>query len=72
MLGVARANQANTSGSQFFITYVAYPTLNGQYTIFGKLIEGVDVLNQITERDTSTNPDAPAGDKIISITITED
>lgn len=72
MLGVARANQPNTSGSQFFITYVAYPTLNGQYTIFGKLIEGVDVLNQITERDTSTNPDAPAGDKIISITITED
>jgi cyclophilin family peptidyl-prolyl cis-trans isomerase len=41
------------------------------YTIFGKLVDGVDVLEQITERDADQNPDAPAGDKIISITITE-
>jgi len=41
------------------------------YTIFGKLVDGVDVLEQITERDADQNPDAPAGDEIISITINE-
>ncbi len=71
MVGVARGQQAGTSGSQFFITYVPYPSLNGLYTIFGKLVDGVDVLEQITERDADQNPDAPAGDKIISITINE-
>ena len=71
MVGVARGQEAGTSGSQFFITYVPYPTLNGLYTIFGKLVDGVDVLEQITERDADQNPDAPAGDEIISITINE-
>ena len=71
MVGVARGQAEGTSGSQFFITYVPYPSLNNGYTIFGKLIEGMDVLGQITERDADNNPDAPAGDKIISITITE-
>ena len=72
MLGVARSQAEATSGSQFFITYVPYPTLNGLYTIFGKLVDGVDVFEMITERDADQNPDAPLGDKILSITITEE
>ncbi len=72
MLGVARGQGEATSGSQFFITYVPYPSLNGLYTIFGKLVDGVDVFDMITERDADQNPDAPEGDKIISITITEE
>ncbi len=71
MVGVARSQAVGSSGSQFFITYVPYPSLNGGYTIFGKLIEGIEVLEQITERDADNNPDAPEGDEIISITITE-
>ncbi len=71
VVGVARGQVEGTSGSQFFITYVPYPSLNGGYTIFAKLIEGADVLQQITERDADNNPDAPAGDKIISIEIIE-
>ena len=71
MLGVARGQADGTSGSQFFITYVPYPSLNGGYTIFGKVVEGIDVLNQITERDADNNPEAPQGDKIISIVINE-
>ena len=71
MVGVARGQESGTSGSQFFITYVPYPSLNGLYTIFGKLVGGVDVFEKITERDADQNPDAPAGDEIISITITE-
>jgi cyclophilin family peptidyl-prolyl cis-trans isomerase/protein-disulfide isomerase len=71
MVGVARGQAEGTSGSQFFITYVPYPSLNGGYTIFAKLIEGMDVLAEITERDADNNPDAPEGDKIISIEIIE-
>ena len=71
MVGVARTQEPGTSGSQFFITYVPYPTLNGLYTIFGKLVDGVDVFEKISERDADQNPDAPGGDKIISITINE-
>ena len=72
MLGVARGQESGTSGSQFFITYVPYPSLNGLYTIFGKLVDGVDVFEQITERDADQNPDAPVGDEVISITIIEE
>ena len=72
MGGVARGQESGTSGSQFFITYVPYPSLNGLYTIFGKLVDGVDVFEQITERDADQNPDAPVGDEIISITIIEE
>jgi cyclophilin family peptidyl-prolyl cis-trans isomerase/protein-disulfide isomerase len=71
MLGVAKSSMPGTSGSQFFITYVPYPSLNGGYTIFGKLIDGIDVFEKITERDADNNPEAPRGDEIISIVIDE-
>ncbi len=69
---VAMANGgADTNGSQWFITYAAQPHLNGLHAIFGKIIEGMDVVESITLRDPATNPDAPPGDKILSITIEE-
>ncbi len=71
MLGVAKSSAVASSGSQFFITYVPYPTLNGGYTIFGKLIDGFDVFAKIAERDADNDPTAAAGDVIISISIVE-
>ena len=38
----------NTNGSQFFITFVATPHLDGRHTVFGKVVEGLDVLDRIT------------------------
>lgn len=67
---VAMANSGpNTNGSQFFITYAPTEWLNGLHTIFGEVIEGMDVVNGITRRDpgTATTP----GDAIESVTITE-
>jgi cyclophilin family peptidyl-prolyl cis-trans isomerase len=67
---VAMANAGpNTAGSQFFITYAPAPWLDGNFTIFGEVIEGMDVLKQLTPRDpqTATGP----GDKILRVTISE-
>jgi cyclophilin family peptidyl-prolyl cis-trans isomerase/protein-disulfide isomerase len=67
---VAMANAgADSNGSQFFITYAPAPTLDGNYTIFGRVIEGMDVAESLTARDPSANADLPPGDVIIRVTI---
>lgn len=69
VLAMANAGR-DTNGSQFFITFVATPQLDGGYTIFGQVTDGMDVVNAITRRDPQTNPNF-TGDVIESITITE-
>ena len=66
---LAMANRGpNTNGSQFFIMHTDYP-LPYQYTIFGKVIEGLDVIDQIAMSETDAS-DKPLSDVIInSITI---
>lgn len=46
-LGMARSSDPNSGNSQFFITFEPAPHLDGQYTIFGKVIEGFEVLDVI-------------------------
>ncbi len=69
LLAMANAGP-NTAGSQFFITYGPAPWLDGNFTIFGEVIEGMDVLKQLTPRDPQKNPDKP-GDKLITVKISE-
>jgi cyclophilin family peptidyl-prolyl cis-trans isomerase len=70
--GVAMANQGpDTNGSQFFISYASAPSLDGSYTIFGQVLSGMDVLEQLAPRDPQKDPAAPAGDKLISVEIQE-
>lgn len=69
---VAMANSGpDSNGSQFFITYAPAPNLNGSYTIFGEVIEGMDVVSGITPRDPQQAGDLPPGDVIINIIIDE-
>ena len=41
-----------TNGSQFFITHVETPWLDGNHTVFGKVVEGLDVIDEIRQDDT--------------------
>jgi cyclophilin family peptidyl-prolyl cis-trans isomerase len=68
---VSMANAgANTNGSQFFITYVPTPHLDNRHSVFGEVIEGMDVVESLTPRNPE-NSNAPPGDRILRIEIIE-
>jgi peptidylprolyl isomerase len=70
VMAMANTGQPNSNGSQFFITYAPQPGLNGGYTIFGKVLSGMDVVQALTPRDPTQNPTF-TGDVIKTITIDE-
>ena len=69
VLSMARAMHPNSGGSQFFIMHKAAPHLDGSYAAFGKVIEGMDVVNKIAETETDFR-DRPLDDQQIkSMTV---
>ena len=69
VLSMARTMIPNSAGSQFFIMHKNAPHLDGQYAAFGKVIEGMDVVNKIAETDTDFS-DRPLDPQIMqSVTV---
>ena len=70
LVAMARANDPNSAGSQFFTTTAPAPFLNQKYTIFGEVTQGQEIVNGIPLRDPEQNPTTP-GEQIVKITIAE-
>ena len=69
VLSMARSMAPNSAGSQFFIMHKTSPHLDGSYAAFGKVIEGMDVVNKIAETATDYM-DRPLEDhRIKSVTV---
>ena len=65
-VSMARAQNPNSANSQFFICFQASPFLDRQYTVFGKVIEGMDLVDKIKRGDENQNGSVENPDKIIS------
>lgn len=71
IVAMARTGMPDSGGSQFFITTAAATHLNGQYTIFGEVIEGQEIVDGIPLRDPDTGVTTP-GEAMLQVTITEE
>ena len=69
VLSMARAMHPDSAGSQFFIMHKTSPHLDGSYAAFGKLIEGMDVVNKIADERTDYADRPMADQKIKSMTV---
>lgn len=69
VLSMARAMHPDSAGSQFFIMHETSPHLNGAYAAFGKVIEGLDVVNAIAEVKTDWSDRPSVQQKIASMTV---
>ena len=65
-LSMARTSDPNSANSQFFICFKPAPFLDRQYTVFGKVIEGMEVVDKIKRGDENNNGSVTDPDKIIS------
>ena len=66
-LGMARSQDPNSANSQFFIMFAEGDFLNGQYTVFGEVTDGMDCVDAITRGEPPANPD-----KIVSMKLMKD
>ena len=69
VLSMARTMMPNSAGSQFFIMHVDYPYLDGQYASFGKVIEGIEVVDKIAQTPTGFQDRPKTEQKIQSMTV---
>ena len=72
VLGMARTQDPNSANSQFFITYADASHLNGQYTVFGEVIDGMDVVDRIKKGSPARNGLVSDPDRIIRMRVAAD
>jgi len=70
-VGAARTSDPNSANSQFFIMFAPYPSLDGQYTIFGQVVSGMQYVDEI-KRGTGPNGMVQDPDRIIRMRVAAD
>jgi peptidylprolyl isomerase len=71
-VGMARSADPNSANSQFFIMFAPAPPLDGQYTIFGEVTAGMDVIDKIKKGSEADNGTVSNPDKIVKMQIAAD
>lgn len=72
VVSMARAASLNSADSQFFICFKKSDFLDGQYTIWGKVVEGMEVVDKIKKGDADDNGSVHKPDKIITLRVAAD
>jgi peptidylprolyl isomerase len=70
-VGMARAQDPNSANSQFFMMFAPSPNLDGQYTVVGRVVEGLDVLDKIKKGDSAANGAVTDPDYMARVTVVE-
>jgi peptidylprolyl isomerase len=71
-VGMARSRDPNSGDSQFFICFAPAPFLNGQYTVWGQVTDGMDVVEKIKKGDRAANGAVQNPDKIVRMQVAAD
>jgi len=72
IVGMARASDPNSANSQFFIMYGDAASLNGQYTVIGEVVSGMDVVDKIKKGPESANGAVTNPDRIVRMQVAAD
>ena len=72
VVGMARAQSPDSADSQFFIMFAPAPSLDGQYTIWGKVTSGMEFIDAIKKGDQASNGSVSNPDKIIKMQVASD
>ena len=72
VVAMARASDPNSADSQFFIMFAPAPSLDGKYTIWGKVVSGMEYIDQIKKGDPARNGTVTNPDKIIKMQVAAD
>jgi peptidylprolyl isomerase len=72
IVGMARTSDPNSANSQFFIMFGEAPSLNGQYTVVGEVVSGMDVVDKIKKGSPQANGAVPDPDKMIRVQVAAD
>ena len=68
VVGMARSQDPNSANSQFFIMFADYPPLNGEYTVVGKVVSGMELVDKI-KRGDGGNGEVSDPDRMIKVTV---
>ena len=72
VVGMARSQSPNSANSQFFIMYDSTPSLNGQYTVVGEVLSGMEVVDDLTKGPSALNGRVTNPDRIITVRVAAD